>query len=133
MTCDKHKPWQNSIFGDLIQSQWWGLKGDAKRLSPSRDNVYNNVPIAMLALVCTLTGLPIKGNLDFNDGQYRARYASPNASSSHLPSQVELLFKYLSGVPSEKSQLYSQGCTQHSGINWVSIIVFSFFSSSPAV
>jgi len=51
MTCDEHKPWQNSIFGDLIQSQWWGPKGDAKRLGPSGDNVYNNVPIAMLALV----------------------------------------------------------------------------------
>ena len=32
-------------------SQWWGPKGDAKRLGSSKDNVYLSVPIPMLALV----------------------------------------------------------------------------------
>ena len=98
MTCDEEKPWQNPIFGDLIWAQWWGPKGDAKRLGLSEDNIYLNVPFAMLALVacavsapylcfnydltagclnfqvdCTLTSLPIQHNLDFNDVQYRMK------------------------------------------------------------
>ena len=51
MTCDKDKLWQNAIIGDLIKAQWWGPKGDAKRLGSSKDNVYLSVPIPMLALV----------------------------------------------------------------------------------
>ena len=51
MTCDEDKPWQNAIIGDLIKAQWWGPKGDAKRLGSSKDNVYLSVPIPMLALV----------------------------------------------------------------------------------
>ncbi|KIM56414.1 hypothetical protein SCLCIDRAFT_29648 [Scleroderma citrinum Foug A] len=76
MTCDKDKPWQNAIIGDLIKAQWWGPKGDAKRLVSSKDNVYLSVPIPMLALVacaveCTLTSLGVRHNFDFNDAQYR--------------------------------------------------------------
>lgn len=51
MTCDEDKPWKNEVFGDLIKAQWWGPKGDARRLGLSRENVYMEVPIQMLALV----------------------------------------------------------------------------------
>ncbi|KIM55524.1 hypothetical protein SCLCIDRAFT_30308 [Scleroderma citrinum Foug A] len=81
MTCDEDKPWKNEVFGDLIKAQWWGPKGDARRLRLSRENVYMEVPIQMLALVtcavdCTLTGLPVRHNLDFMDTQYRNKWAS---------------------------------------------------------
>lgn len=58
MTCDEAKPWQNPIFTNLIQAQWWGPKGDAKRLGTSAENMYSSIPAAMLALVACAVSSP---------------------------------------------------------------------------
>ncbi|KIM50805.1 hypothetical protein SCLCIDRAFT_33977 [Scleroderma citrinum Foug A] len=108
MTCDEDKPWQNAIIGDLIKAQWWGPKGDAKRLGSSKDNVYLSVPIPMLALVacaveCTLTGLGLRHNFDFNDAQYRNKWLN----------YVELLGEFQQKSPSYISKVTRkiQECT----------------------
>ncbi|KAI6012230.1 hypothetical protein EDC04DRAFT_2761810 [Pisolithus marmoratus] len=73
MTCDESKPWKNSIFSQLIKMQWWGPKGEGRRLgSDPPTNPYLNAPVTMLALVataveCVLTGLFSGGTIDFNE------------------------------------------------------------------
>ena len=54
MTCDESKPWKNPIFAQLIKTQWWGPKGEGRRLGPDpTTNPYLNAPMSMLALVAT--------------------------------------------------------------------------------
>ena len=54
MTCDDSKPWKNPIFAQLIKAQWWGPKGEGRRLGPDPTvNPYLEAPVCMLALVAT--------------------------------------------------------------------------------
>ena len=53
-TCSENKPWQHPIFMDLIRAQWWGKKGEAKKLGHKVDtNPFINTPIATMALVAS--------------------------------------------------------------------------------
>ncbi|KIM55523.1 hypothetical protein SCLCIDRAFT_134495, partial [Scleroderma citrinum Foug A] len=53
-TCSEDKPWQHPIFPHLIKTQWWGRKGEAKKLGNKEDsNPFINTPITLMALVAT--------------------------------------------------------------------------------
>jgi Domain of unknown function (DUF6532) len=59
-TCSEDRPWQHPILTQLIKTQWWGRKGEAKKLGNREDaNPFINTPIAMMALVAAAVRLSL--------------------------------------------------------------------------
>ena len=61
-TCSENKPWYHPIFLQLIKVQWWGKKGEARKLGSKEDsNAFISIPLPLMALVATAVRLS-----DFN-------------------------------------------------------------------
>lgn len=61
-TCSENKPWYHPIFLQLIKAQWWGKKGEARKLGSKEDsNAFISIPLPLMALVATAVRLS-----DFN-------------------------------------------------------------------
>ncbi|KAH7904791.1 hypothetical protein BJ138DRAFT_1119082 [Hygrophoropsis aurantiaca] len=86
-TYDKQQPFCHPVIKLLINNQWFGKKGEGVRFI----NAFQNMPIALIALVVTALECAIrsystgsKSSPDFTESAFRARWLFYHAKLQHL-------------------------------------------------